>query len=117
MSVSTAQVLNLTPHVINVVDDKGHILEAYPPEGVTARVKVEAKEAGEMDGFPAVTNVYGEVEGLPEPKPGRVYLVSLMVLAACTGRSDVFAPDTGPASVVRDESGQIIGVQRFVAAS
>lgn len=110
-------VINLTPHSITVMDDDGFVVRTYPASGSVARVTVEAREWGHIDGIPVVTNVYGAVENLPIGDGEEVYLVSLMVLAACEGRRDVFAPDTGPGSVVRNEAGQIIGVKRFVAAS
>lgn len=110
------QVINLTPHAINVLRDESlEVLEIYPPSGDVARVKVTTREWGYMDGIPTVQNVYGDPEGLPEPQDDTVYLVSLMVLSAVT-RPDVFAPDTGAQSVIRDVAGNILGVRRFVAA-
>ena len=36
-----------------------------------------------------------------------------MVLDAHPNRTDLYCPDTGPQSVVRNEKGQIIGVKRL----
>ncbi|RME25645.1 MAG: hypothetical protein D6800_07370, partial [Candidatus Zixiibacteriota bacterium] len=57
----------------------------------------------------------GDVEGLPDPQDGTVYLVSSMVLSAVRGRRDVVAPDTGP-TAIRDETGRITAVTRLVVA-
>jgi hypothetical protein len=62
--------------------------------------------------------VCGAVEGLPAPQEGVVFIVSGMVLEALrgSGRSDVFAPGTGPTDgAVRNDKGQILGVTTLVA--
>lgn len=109
-------VKNLTPHEINI----GGV--TFPPSGTVARVATIQKDAGTLvfDGhaFPVVENTYGAVEGLPDPEPGTVYLVSALVLSALEAqgiyRDDVFAPDTSPQGAIRGEDGQIKGVKRLV---
>jgi hypothetical protein len=90
-----------------------------PPSGQIARVSVSQTEAGavEMDGVavPIVANVYGDVVGLPSPVHGTIYIVSGLVLSRVADRKDVVAPDTG-ATAIRDSSGQIVAVTRFVGA-
>jgi hypothetical protein len=100
---------NLTPHALVVA---GRTIE---PSGVVARVSVSFEDAGSVDGIPVVSQVFGQVEGLPEPQEGVAFIVSGMVLATIKGRADVFAPDTGP-TAIRNEKGHIIGVVRLVAA-
>jgi len=110
------KVVNLTPHEINVAG------VVFPPSGTVARVATVQKDAGALvfDGhtFPVVHNTYGEVEGLPDPEPGTVYLVSALVLSALETqgiyRDDVFAPDTSPQGAIRGPDGQIKGVKRLV---
>jgi hypothetical protein len=110
------RVVNLTPHEINIAG------VTFPPSGTVARVATIQKDAGTLvfDGhtFPVVHNTYGEVQGLPDPQPGTVYLVSALVLSALEAqgiyRDDVFAPDTGPQGVIRGPDGQIQGVRRLV---
>jgi len=110
------RVVNLTPHEIRI----GEI--AFPPSGMVARVATVQTDAGALifDGhtFPVVHNTYGEVEGLPDPEPGTIYLVSALVLSALEAqgiyRDDVFAPDTGPQGAIRGPDGQIKGVKRLV---
>ena len=55
------------------------------------------------------------IEDLPEPAPYTLYVASSLVAQAAAryGRIDVLAPDTGPESAVRDETGQITGVRRL----
>lgn len=61
------------------------------------------------------TVFYGEIENLPEPEEGTIYIVSAMVLAAAKekGRTDVVAPATGHPDCVR-ENGFIVSVPGFV---
>lgn len=61
------------------------------------------------------TVFYGEIENLPEPEEGTIYIVSAMVLAAAKekGRTDVVAPATGHPDSIR-EDGFIVSVPGFV---
>lgn len=61
-----------------------------------------------------VRRTTGAIIGLPDDGDVEC-LVSSMVLAACPGRPNTYAPDTGP-TAVRDAEGRIIGVTRLVAA-
>ena len=89
---------------------------------MVARVATVQTDAGALifDGhtFPVVHNTYGEVEGLPDPEPGTIYLVSALVLSALEAqgiyRDDVFAPDTSPKGAIRGPDGQIKGVRQLV---
>lgn len=97
----------------------------YPPSGTVATVeekitpngdrflenKVEAYESGLQ--VPIVKREFGEVQGLPEPQPGILYLVSSMVLAAVPDRKDVFAPDSGQ-SATRNEKGHVVAISRLI---
>ena len=105
--------INLTPHTIVIKTETKE--KKIDPSGTVARVAVEEKEAGEIEGIPVIKRGFKEVEGLPEPKDGVVYLVSSLVLSAVKGRGDVFAPDTGN-TAIRNEQGQIEAVTRLVSA-
>lgn len=105
-------IVNLTPHVIEVRLPSGDS-RAILPSGVVARVTSRAEVQDSLLGIPVVTTVYGEPQGIPEPAEDTVYLVSALVLSAVK-RTDVYAPDTGPESVVRDEAGKIVAVRRLI---
>ena len=85
-----------------------------------ARVATKEERVGTINGVPVYRTTYTEVEGLPEPEPGTVYIVSLLVLQALQARrvqrSDVVAPNTSPTpnGAVRDAQGRIVGVRSFV---
>ena len=108
-------IINLTPHDVHVYDADGkNIIKTYPASGTVARVKSSTEIVGKVDGIEIARTTFGEIEGLPDPKPGTMYIVSLLVLQAAGGkRDDLIGPDTGPGSVVRDAEGQIVGVRRF----
>ena len=54
-----------------------------------------------------------EVQNLPEPEDGIVYIVSALVAAACHARKDVVSPATGHPNAVRKD-GQVYSVPGFV---
>ena len=96
--------VNLTPHEITFIFADGNEL-VIPPSGNIARVSVKTEKVDEVDGIPVTTSVFGEVEGLPEPKEGTAYLVSSLVAQRVQGRDDVFIPSDS----VRDSEGRIFG--------
>jgi len=109
------KVINLTPHDVVIVDDSGKDIKLYLASGQVARVNTQAEPIGEIDGIQVVRTKNGDVDGLPVKQPDTVYLVSLVVAQALRdSRTDVYVPDTGPGSVVRDDKGQIIGVKRLM---
>ena len=97
--------VNLTPHAINLND--GTVIE---PSGEIARV---SSSFSEFDVRGICAQVFGEVENLPEPENGVLYVVSGLVLSA-TDRIDVVAPATGHPDTVRNEKGHIVSVPGFV---
>lgn len=105
------EVVNLTPHALTLVgaDGDGENV-VYEPSGTLARVSVKTETIGELNGFPVTRSVFGEVEGLPEPKEGTIYIVSSLVAGRVPAeRKDVFIPNES----VRDDKGRIIGCRSF----
>lgn len=112
------KIINLTPHDINIlittmkkVEDFGQWIEmedttiiTIPASGAVARCKVERKITGYINNIPETHTVFGEVEGLPEPQDGIIYIVSSLV-AQAVKRDDIYIPD----DVVRDGTGKIVG--------
>ena len=100
-------IVNLTPHELRLTDEHGHLVATVPPSGTVARVRTSAVRVGEFEGVPLFRTEYGAVEGLPEPVPGTIYVVSAMVRShpQVSGRGDVFSPG----KLLRDEQGRVIG--------
>lgn len=96
--------INLTPHVLNVLKSDGstHVIE---PSGKTARVSAKQIVADTVDGIEIFRQEFGEVVDLPEPQEGILFVVSRMVKDRVPNRNDVLVPGVA----VRDEQGRIIG--------
>ena len=81
---SNTNIINLMKHDIHVHTNDEGLIELYKP-------------------------TYGEVMGLPDPKPNTVYVVSGMVNSATPERTDVVSPG----EQLRDEEGRPIGCIGF----
>ena len=101
-------IMNLTPHDLNVVDAHGDV-KVIVKGGQVARVATTRSEAADVAGFPTSVTTFGEIEGLPAPQPDTIYIVSGMVAARCGDRDDVLAPG----ELVRDATGAVIGCRGF----
>jgi hypothetical protein len=114
-----SEIRNLTPHPITLRDSEG-VDHVIPPSGIVARVTATQGTLTQVAGVPvpvATATVYGDIEGLPAPEPGVVYVVSGLVLSRAFGREDVYGPGTGPQDgAVRDDAGRIVAVTRLVGA-
>ena len=104
------QLINLTPHAINIMDEDGNIVLTVEPDGRVARVAVTRENSGliNVDGKIiqlSQTVVSDEITDLPDPEDNVILIVSSMVANACPQRQDVRIPDDS----VRDEAGRIIG--------
>lgn len=113
-----ARLVNLTPHAIVLRPSEGADV-VIPPSGGVARVKSVPGGARNVEGIPvpvASPQVWGEIEGLPAPQEGVMYIVSAIVLGRLQGaRPDVVGPGTGPQDgAVRDDAGRVIAVTRLV---
>ena len=98
--------VNLTPHALNIFDEAGeNQLVTVAPSGTVARCAVNSTKVGEVDGVSLFTSVFGEVEDLPEPVEGTIYVVSMLVRSALTGRKDL----ASPGDLIRNEAGQPVG--------
>lgn len=100
------KLVNLTPHPVHLIRDDG-TTTTIQPEPVPARVATTTREVGDIDGVPIVEERYEEVAGLPDPKPGVVYVVSRVVAAARPERRDLLVP----ADLVRDDQDQVVGAR------
>lgn len=100
-----ANIINLTPHSIVIVDDANNIIRTINPSGTIARVSAKTVRSGEFDGIPLTRTEFGEVVDLPEPTEDTVYVVSSLVASRVPERADVLIPNES----VRDEKGRIVG--------
>lgn len=110
------QLINLTPHDINVIqEDHTYTIKA---SGNVARCTVNAEyfdyiePEDDANSYPIsiYTNSFTNVTDLPEPQDGVYYIVSNIVAQAMRyERVDLLIPN----ELVRDEEGRIIGCKSF----
>ena len=100
--------INMTAHTINEVTTGMEI----PRSGVIVRVKQQTRKTQTHANVPIYASTFGDIEGLPEPVEGTIYIVSALALNAVQeGRTDVVAPG----NLQRDEHGQPVGCVGFRA--
>lgn len=97
---------NLTPHPIVLV---GAGL-TVPPSGVVARCAHLSMPAGDHLGVPLSYVTFGAVEGLPEPEPGVLLIVSGLVRTALPSRLDL----ASPGELLRDAAGNVTGCKALI---
>lgn len=99
-----ANIKNLTPHDVRILDDNNEVVVAMVSEGI-ARVSSESKVVDTLNGVPITETVFGEVTGLPPEAEDTYYVVSRMVASAASERRDLLVPGLQ----VRDEQGRVVG--------
>jgi len=98
--------INLTSHTLNEVTTG----MALPVSGIVARVKSSTTTHRVHNGIPIYISDFGEIQGLPEPIEGTIYVVSALALNAIPPhRTDVVAPG----NLQRDQDGKPIGCVGF----
>ena len=104
----TTSIINLTPHIINIVLPSGAIYDV-PVSGQVARCSQTETHLFDLQvsgvSIPVSGQTFGEVIDLPSPQEGVFYIVSRLVASACPDRDDLLIP--GP--LVRNEDGQPVG--------
>jgi hypothetical protein len=108
-----AMVVNLTLHALMLRRQDGEMMTLPPGESV-ARVASTDEVVGTVGGLAVHRMRFGgQVEGVPDPRPGVVYVASLLAAQAAQAQSrhDVYAP--GPA--IRDAEGRVIGADGLSA--
>jgi len=101
-------IVNLTPHTLNIHNEDRQLVVAVEPSGNVARCEVERTRRPDFRGAPGVplfATAYGEVVDLPCEQWDTIYVVSGMARAAVPDRQDVFQPG----ELLRNDKGQVVG--------
>lgn len=105
------KVVNLTPKEITILVE-GRTMR-IPPSGRLAKIYIKRTDENlvgyVMGEIPVFQPKPIEAEGVPEPKPGVVYLVSSLV-AQVIRRKDVLSPDSLPGGMIKDYQGRVMGI-------
>ena len=107
--VTGGNLVNLTPHPVNIILDGQDPIVIPPAGGVTPRVTSTSITVA--PGFN--TTVMGDVTDLPDKVDGVLLIVGALVRSTCPDRDDLVGPDTSPTGAVRDAAGMIIGARGF----
>ncbi len=115
------KIINMTPHGITILNDKGMSIRDIPASGQMIRLDAKTVSVGSLTetlssiddesiaetsvDIPLTKTTYGETNCLPKYQNGTYYIVSQLVKSAFPKRMDFLVP----AQVVRDEKGNIIG--------
>jgi hypothetical protein len=107
--MANMNIVNLTPHTINIYDENHTEILAVPPSGNIAKISVNREKVASVrmpmgSNIPIFETTSGEPEGLPEEKLDTILIVSGM-FRAHVNRSDLYQPG----ELLRDENGQPIG--------
>jgi hypothetical protein len=111
-AMQVREIVNLTPHPITI---SGVTIQ---PSGQVARVAEVSEPWGTIEygslRIPVIVKRFGQVEGLPEPREGVIYITSALTAQAAwaAGRTDVYCPG----DLLRDEQGRVIGAASLCAA-
>ncbi|MCY9532959.1 hypothetical protein M5X04_26985 [Paenibacillus alvei] len=98
-------IVNLTPHTINIMSDGSDGEITSIPSSGEARATTTREHYGTINGIQIYRTSFGAVQGLPKPQKDTIYIVSSITAQAVPDRDDVFIPD----DIVRDEQGRVIG--------
>lgn len=108
-TTNTANIINLTPHSVNIIGNDNSVVATIETSGNVARCSQTIDIVGSIAlgsvSIPISSSSYGEVVDLPAPKPGYYYIVSRLVMSACPNRQDLLCPN----DLVRNDAGQVIG--------
>lgn len=113
-AVVVRKILNYTPHVVTIYRGE-RVLHSYPSLGC-ARVVTKEEKSASIFGIPIKQITDRDVEGLPAPEEGTIYIVSSIVAWRLAGvRNDLVVPDTYNSGVKTDDA--IVGATRFITYS
>lgn len=108
------ELVNLTPHPINIFSNGKEIEEIPACKERIPRVREEYTECQEVIWYKGTALIVhkkklGAVENLPKPHENTYYIVSMPIIRSKPERNDLIAPD----DLVRDEDGRIVGCGGF----
>lgn len=107
-----SQLENWTPHPVTLILGNNKQIILRPKTSTPPRV-VQKKEESIPGpyGMPIILRniIGGNIEGLPDERPGIFLIVSSMVASTATNRNDLLVPN----DFIRDESGNVIGCKGF----
>lgn len=118
--ITTPRLINMTPHAITLLNERGDVIMRLPPQQRPLRivqrreycgaVRVRMPRTGREVDVPVMALRECSAGPMPEPREGVYYIVSVMVAAAYPQRRDLMTVD----GLLRDRRGRVIGCTRLL---
>lgn len=106
-------IVNMTPHPINLLDEDNNPIQTIAPSGDTIRLSQEETVVDSLAGVDVLHIAFTASEELPEFLSGTYFVVSALVANAYPHHTDFLMV----ARTVRDENGRIIGCTAWARAT
>lgn len=116
--------VNYTPHEVTIVredtppkvtDITPYVIKRIPSSG-EARLETFRERVQVLNDIPIYRISYGKLTPPIKPEHDTGYIVSSVICTAIR-RDDFYAPDTSPASAVRNPEGVLLGVKGLIKCS
>lgn len=102
--------VNMTPRDLVLADPETKVeILTIPASGKQAMATTTDTPVGLLHGQPLTEVAYGEVENLPDPQPGVLYIVSVIAASAAPDRTDLLLTSRP----IRNDAGQIVAAGAF----
>lgn len=112
--------VNLNPHKVRLHMPDGREITVQR-SGIEARIEEERQSPFVVPGIPMPVielPIMGRLAAMQPPQDGVAYLVNRIMLMhpALWGRTDVFAPDSGPSAIRTEKGGHTYAVTQLMRA-
>lgn len=104
----TTNMVNLTAHPLTIIQEDG-VAVIVPPSGRVARINMMRRKVDYLMGVPVYEVDQVGSEGIPDPEPGTVFVVSQLIQSAFPGRTDLLVPD----QTLKRKDRTVIGARAF----
>lgn len=99
------KIINLTPHVVNIVDSEGNIQYSYSSSKKPARVDTDYAVVPFNEGPTIIKTTFTETINLPKEKDNVWYIVSSLVKQNEPERNDLLVPS----HIVKNSNNKVLG--------
>lgn len=96
--------INLTPHTLNIYDEDEQHITTIEPSGTVARAIPHAEITDRIEGIPIFETMFVDSVDLPPAEDGTFYIVSRVLKIARPDRKDLLTPGQ-----IRQRAGGITG--------
>lgn len=108
-----AEIINLTPHAVNIIAEDGSTVAVFPSQGVARASQQDIPVTTNAAGVEIVRTEFGATVDLPAPEAGKLFIVSIITVNAAEAEGRTTDDLLITSTPVRDDKGQIIGCRRL----